>query len=62
MKSALIVDADPQVTTVLDSVFDSEDWAVVHAPDNREALKLTEGRAFDLIITGTKSSGTDDID
>lgn len=62
MKSALIVDADLHVTTVLDSVFESEEWAVVHAPDNREALKLAEARAFDLIITGTKSSGTEDID
>src|SRR5215472_5936917 len=62
IRSALIVDADPQVTTVLDSVFDSDGWAIVHAPDNREALKLAEARAFDLIVTGTKSSGQEDID
>jgi len=62
IRSALIVDADPQVTTVLDSVFDSDGWAIVHAPDNREALKLAEARAFDLIVTGTRSSGKEDID
>lgn len=62
IRSALIVDADPQVTTVLDGVFDSDGWAIVHAPDNREALKLAEARAFDLIVTGTKSSGKEDID
>jgi DNA-binding NarL/FixJ family response regulator/anti-sigma regulatory factor (Ser/Thr protein kinase) len=62
MKSALIVDADPQVSAALDSVFESEEWAVEHVPDNREALKLAEARAFDLIITGTKSSGKEDID
>lgn len=62
IRSALIVDADPQVTAALDSVFESEDWAVVHAADNREALKLAEARPFDLIVTGTKSSGKDDID
>ena len=62
IRSALIVDADPQVTTVLDGVFDFDGWAIVHAPDNREALKLAEARAFDLIVTGTKSSGKEDID
>ena len=62
IRSALIVDADPQVTTVLDSVFDSDGWAIVHAPDNREALNLAEARAFDLIVTGTRSSGKEDID
>jgi anti-sigma regulatory factor (Ser/Thr protein kinase)/CheY-like chemotaxis protein len=61
-RSALIVDEDPQVTSALGSVFESEAWAIVHAPDNREALKLAEARAFDLIVTGTKSSGKEDID
>lgn len=61
-RSALIVDADPQLTTALDTVFESEGWAIVHAPDNHEALKLAEASEFDLIITGTKSSGKEDID
>jgi anti-sigma regulatory factor (Ser/Thr protein kinase)/CheY-like chemotaxis protein len=34
----------------------------VHAQDNREALKLAEARAFDLIVTGTKSSGQEDLE
>ena len=59
---ALIVDADPQVTSALGGVFESEEWAMVHAPDNREALKLAGARAFDLIITGAKSTGKEDID
>ncbi len=54
-RCALIVDADPQVTSALGSVFEPEQWAILHAPDNREALKLAEARAFDLIITGAKS-------
>ena len=62
VRSALIVDADPQVTSALDGVFESEHWAIVHTPDNREALKLAEARAFDLIVTGTKSTGKEDID
>jgi len=62
MRSALIVDADAQVSTALDSVFESEEWAIVHAQDNHEALKLAEARAFDLIVTGTKSSGAEDIE
>jgi len=43
-------------------VFEPEQWAILHAPDNREALKLAEARAFDLIITGAKSTGKEDID
>src|SRR6266704_990371 len=61
-RCALIVDADPQVTSALGSVFEPEQWAILHAPDNREALKLAEARAFDLIITGAKSTGKEDID
>src|SRR6266480_243770 len=61
-RCALIVDADPQVTSALGSVFEPEQWAILHAPDNREALKLAEARSFDLIITGAKSTGKEDID
>src|SRR5207302_841300 len=58
----IIEDDDPQVTSALGSVFEPEQWAILHAPDNREALKLAEARAFDLIITGAKSTGKEDID
>jgi CheY-like chemotaxis protein len=62
MRFALIVDADPEVTSALSSVFESEQWGIVHASENRDALKLAEARAFDLIVTGVKSTGKEDIE
>jgi anti-sigma regulatory factor (Ser/Thr protein kinase)/CheY-like chemotaxis protein len=62
LRSALIVDAVPQVSGALYGVLSREEWNIVHAPDNRSALRLVEERPFDLIITGTGSSGKDDID
>jgi len=62
MRLALIVDADPEVTSALGGVFESERWTIVHASDNRDALKLAEASAFDLIITGAKSTGKEDLE
>jgi anti-sigma regulatory factor (Ser/Thr protein kinase)/CheY-like chemotaxis protein len=62
LKSALIVDAVPQVSVALCGVLSREEWSIVHAPDNWSALRLVEARPFDLIITGTGSTGKEDID
>jgi anti-sigma regulatory factor (Ser/Thr protein kinase)/ActR/RegA family two-component response regulator len=62
LKFALIVDADPEVGSALCSVLKSEEWNIVHAPDNRSVLKFVEDKPFDLIVTGTESSGKEDID
>lgn len=61
-KLALVVDADPEVSGALCRVLNSEEWNIVHAPDNWSVLKLVEAKPFDLIITGTESSGKEDID
>jgi DNA-binding NarL/FixJ family response regulator len=62
LRSALIVDAVPQVSGALCDVLSREEWNIVHAPDNRSALRLVEARPFDLILTGTGSSGKEDIE
>jgi len=51
-----------QVSAALCGVLSREEWNIVHAPDNRSALRLVEARPFDLIITGTESTGKEDID
>jgi anti-sigma regulatory factor (Ser/Thr protein kinase) len=51
-----------QVSAALCGVLSREEWNIVHAPDNRSALRLVEARPFDLIITGTGSTGKEDID
>jgi len=61
-KSVLIVDAEPQVNSALCDALNPEEWNIVHAPDNRSVLKLLEDTPFDLIVTGTESSGKEDID
>lgn len=60
--SALLVNPEPEVSGALCAVLSTEDWNIVYAPDNRSALKLVEARSFDLIITGTESTGKEDID
>src|SRR6266566_3923305 len=62
LKRALVVDADAAVTDVLGSVLKPEEWNIVHAADNQAILKLTERGPFDLIITGAKTTGREDVD
>jgi CheY-like chemotaxis protein/anti-sigma regulatory factor (Ser/Thr protein kinase) len=62
LKLALIADADPDVTSVLSSVLKPDEWQIVHAADNQAILKLSETGSFDLIITGAKTTGREDVD
>jgi DNA-binding NarL/FixJ family response regulator len=61
-KVALVVDPDPDVTGVLRRVLSSEEWNVVYAEDNQAVLKLAETRSFDLIVTGARTTGWEDVD
>jgi len=61
-KVALVVDPDPEVTGILRGVLNSEEWSIVYAEDNRAVLKLAEARYFDLIITGARTTGSEDVD
>jgi anti-sigma regulatory factor (Ser/Thr protein kinase)/ActR/RegA family two-component response regulator len=62
LKLALVVDADPDVISVLSSVLKSDEWDIVYAADNQAILKPIEARAFDLIITGANTTGREDVD
>ena len=62
LKLALVVDADPDVTGALSTVLKSDEWEIVPAADNQAILKRTETRFFDLIITGAKTTGREDVD
>lgn len=62
VKTALIVDADPQVEVILLNSLKSGQWVVQHAPDNKSALVLAESRVFDLILTSERSSGREDVE
>jgi anti-sigma regulatory factor (Ser/Thr protein kinase) len=59
---ALIVDSSPEINQLLTSLFDHEEWEIDHAKDNQQALEFAKQRPYDLIITGERTSGQEDID
>jgi len=62
VRMALVVDADPQIQTLLVRVLEPGSWAVLSVPDNLAALAAARSRAFDLIVTSDKTSGREDIE
>ena len=61
-RSALLVDPEPQVSRALCAVLSPKEWNIEYAAGNRSALKLIEAKPFDLIVTGTETTGKEDID
>jgi DNA-binding NarL/FixJ family response regulator len=61
-KLALVVDADPVVNCVLRTVLKPDEWDIVFAADNQAIWKLIKAVDFDLIITGAKTTGREDVD
>lgn len=61
LKFALVVDADPVVNGVLRNALKPKEWIIVHTADNHAALNLIESKPFDLIVTGAKTSGKEDV-
>ena len=59
---ALIVDSSPEINQLLANLFDPTDWTIRYAADNKHALKLAQERSYDLIITGEKTSGQEDVE
>jgi len=62
VKRVIVVDRDPDVTEVLSNVLKPDEWDIVDAANNQAVLELTEKAHFDLIITGAKSTGREDVD
>ena len=60
-RQVLIVDSSPEINQLLGSLFDAEEWAVHHAKDNQDALRRAEESPYDLIVTGERTSGQEDI-
>jgi anti-sigma regulatory factor (Ser/Thr protein kinase)/ActR/RegA family two-component response regulator len=59
---ALIVDSSPELNQLLTNLFDHADWTIHFAADNKQALVLAKDQSFDLIITGEKTTGQEDIE
>jgi len=62
VKDVLVVDADPEIRVLLSSILKPEVCAIHHVPDNKVALDWARAKAFDLIVTGERTSGRQDIE
>jgi anti-sigma regulatory factor (Ser/Thr protein kinase)/CheY-like chemotaxis protein len=57
---ALVVGGDQRVAELVTSAL--PDWAVERTVDNRSALALLRARPFDLVLTGEKTTGKQDVE
>jgi len=61
-KTVLVVNADPELETILSEVLQPNEWTVERVPDNRTVLARAQLKPFDLIITNEKTSGAEDVE
>jgi CheY-like chemotaxis protein/anti-sigma regulatory factor (Ser/Thr protein kinase) len=61
-RKALVIDVDPEIHAMLQTILDPAVWNVRQAPSNAAALTLAEGAHFDLVVTSDKTSGREDIE
>jgi anti-sigma regulatory factor (Ser/Thr protein kinase)/CheY-like chemotaxis protein len=59
---ALIVRSGPELDQLLSSLFQKEKWEIQFAANNAEALQLAKDEPFDVIITGERTPGKEDIE
>ena len=62
VRIALLVGGDEEIEEQLRGVFEPGLWALLHATDNAAALRMTQGKSFDLILTSEKTSGREDVE
>jgi len=61
-KTALVVTSGDDVDELLTSVLASEGWIFQRAADNQHALARATKEQFDLIVTGRKTLGPEDVE
>jgi anti-anti-sigma factor len=61
-KAALIVPSGGDVDKLLHNILASEGWNIQRATDNQHALARATSEPFDLIITGRKTLGQEDVE
>jgi DNA-binding response OmpR family regulator len=59
---ALIVDSSPELNQLLHGLFQHDKWDVRFVSHNTEALELVKAQPYDLIITGERTPGKEDIE
>jgi DNA-binding response OmpR family regulator len=61
-KTALVVASGSDIDELLTSVLTTEGWNIQRTVDNQDVLSLARTNPFDLIITGRKTSGPEDLE
>ena len=61
-KTALVVTSGSDVDELLTGVLASDGWSIHRAVDNQHALALAVTEPFELIITGRKTIGPEDVE
>jgi anti-sigma regulatory factor (Ser/Thr protein kinase)/CheY-like chemotaxis protein len=61
-RAALVVDSGTEINDLIDDVLTSEGLIIKRVPDNQAALALAAANPFDLIITGAKTHGPEDLE
>ena len=61
-RTALVVASARDIDELLTSVLASDGWSIRRAVDNQHALALATAEPFDLIVTGRKMLGPDEVD
>ena len=59
---ALVVRSGPEIDQLLGSLFQQEKWNIEFAANNTEALQLAKENPFDLILSGERTPGKEDIE
>lgn len=61
-KTALVVDSSPAVNAMLTRVLKDEGLYILRVVDNQTVLSLVKETPFDLIVTGQKTRGREDVE
>ena len=61
-RTALVVASGKGIDELLTTVLASDGWSIHRADDNQHALALATTEPFDLIVTGRKMLGPDDVE
>src|SRR4029077_4255637 len=60
-RKAAVVDGDCRIMAILQSALDAGGWGIVQITDNAALLTLAQSQPLDLIITGARTSGSEDV-
>jgi anti-sigma regulatory factor (Ser/Thr protein kinase)/DNA-binding NarL/FixJ family response regulator len=61
-RAALIVDSSPEINALLESVLTNEGWSIHRVPDNQAVLSAVAANPFDLIVTASRTQGSEDLE